>query len=345
MVQRSLVALVALLALAPSCAQSTTWSKRVIADPVKPDPVLASAADGSAVLAWEPAAHGRSSVHWLAIDPQGRPGPERPLVTPADHNASILDLDVSPAGAAILCTLSDLNPDVIDVAMRRPGGDFGPATQVAVMPDLMLVSASCAIDDAGDAVVAWTEGLDTRRSNYIGAVRAVRVAADGAVAPVQTIRAKAAILGDVAVGAGGRAFLTLSGGADPYHPLISIAEPGARFDVGFRAPSAPFLLGPGASAGTAGLLVAWRHGTAVHLGRVRPRGVSDVAHFREREPRLTAGPDIVADSAGHGLLTWDAPASRTDVRKSVGCNSVAWVSRARRPGYCGAMARAVRWSR
>jgi hypothetical protein len=98
--------------------------------------------------------------------------------------------------------------------------------------------------------------------------------------------------------------------------LIATAEPGAPFDAGFRAPSPPLHLGSGASADTAGVLAAWRHGTAVHLGRAHPGGVSDVARFREREPRLAAVPDIVADSAGHGLLTWDAPASRTDDRKT-----------------------------
>jgi len=116
MVQRFLVALVALLALAPSCAHATTWMKRVIAGHAAPDPLLASAANGSAILAWDRPGHARGTARWLAVDAQGRPGPVHATAGPPPDQGPILDLDVSPAGAAILCTESYAGSDVVIAA-------------------------------------------------------------------------------------------------------------------------------------------------------------------------------------------------------------------------------------
>jgi hypothetical protein len=320
MVQRSLVALLACFALAPACADATTWTKQVIASDTEPDPLLATAADGSGVLAWNHGERSGAGARWLAVDAYGRPGSVHSLEAPAEA-AELVDLDVSPAGAAIVCTEGDgesSDSGVLLAATRRPGGPFGRAYPVATVQGEAGISA-CAIDDAGDAIVGWTDA-EAQPPAFGGATHVVRLAPDGSLAPVQTLRAAYSDLEDVVMGAGGQAYATLRSGRGRSSPFVAAAPPAGPFDTGTRLGALQRDVGVGTPAvdPAGAALIAWVHGTAIHVDQARPGQVTELSYLRDPlgRPQHSA-PNVAAGAGGQALVTWLVPASPTDQRKSL----------------------------
>jgi hypothetical protein len=98
-------------------------------------------------------------------------------------SASVEDVDVASSGAAVVCFRERLRRNDgawrVRVVLRSPSGRWSRAVLVAE-PRRYADDLDCAVDDAGNAVLAWQEGIG-------GRLRASAVSAAGAVARAVTL--------------------------------------------------------------------------------------------------------------------------------------------------------------
>ena len=148
----------------------------VAAMPLLGDVHLDGDGHGHGVLAWSGLQGAEFVAQATEVDAGRRVGRVRTLWR-SHVSASVEDVDVASSGAAVVCFRERPRRNDgawrVRVVLRSPSGRWSRAVLVAE-PRRWTEDLDCAVDDAGNAVLAWQEGIGDR-------LRAAAVRAAGAV--------------------------------------------------------------------------------------------------------------------------------------------------------------------
>jgi hypothetical protein len=142
---------------------------------------------GRGVLAWT-GLRGDAFVAQAAPVAAGRRIGRKRNLWRTRGNVAVDDVDVAPSGTAAVCLRERPNrrSDAwrVRVVQRSATGAWSRPRLVAA-PGRFVQDISCAVDDAGDVVLAWAESVGPPER-----LRATAVTATGSVAPVVTLGAR-----------------------------------------------------------------------------------------------------------------------------------------------------------
>ncbi|MQA74532.1 MAG: hypothetical protein GEU88_09375 [Solirubrobacterales bacterium] len=190
---RALAAIGAILACGASAAPASAgWEEPIDLSPVgeltNGNPSVAAAPDGSFLAAWPRALPGRPTTDRVVearwIDATGAPGP---LLTLTGAAGQVINphVAVGPGGGALVIWNRVVAPEQIAVEARRIGADGELGEPITVTPTgERALSTALAIDDSGDATVAWNNQLDDVGQADL---RVRRLPADGPPGQVLTL--------------------------------------------------------------------------------------------------------------------------------------------------------------
>ena len=208
------------------------------------DFAMAGNARGEILIAFPDADRGASVVH---RPPGGAFGPPAKLWTAAFASSAPPSLDIADSGAAIAAAPAEV--DGVVVSVREPGGGFGPAQEVRDPWQKRPFGVGVGIDDAGNAVAAYTvrDCPDLPPEYRCGApVRASVRAAGGGFGSPATIGEGSgnSDVPRVATAGGGRTIVGWSGCPSPRNCALNVFVAEAQLPGPFGAPVA--LAGPAA---------------------------------------------------------------------------------------------------
>jgi hypothetical protein len=135
-------------------------------------------AHGRGVLAWSGLRGNTFVAQTTDVRDGRRVAPIRTLWK-TTANVAIEDVDVAPSGAAAICFRERPHQDRdgawrVRVVVRAPAGTWSSPRLVAA-PGRYLEGVDCGVDEAGNVVIAWSEGISP------GRLRASAVTASGLV--------------------------------------------------------------------------------------------------------------------------------------------------------------------
>lgn len=229
-------------------------------------------------------------------------------VTLSQPDQSVDDSHVAVSGngtAIAVWARSNGAHDVVQASLRSPGGDFGAPIDLST-GGASATSPSVAVDDAGNAIVAW------RRLDGNPIIRVARRAAGGSFgAPVDVSLAdRSSSSPEVALAPSGEAIVVWRSTDGPETlAMASIAPPGGDFGApielsarGTRSARA------GVAMDAAGNAIAVWERDGVIRARIRPAGGSFGSTIDLTAPGMASGPTVAMNAGGDAIVAW----SRSD---------------------------------
>ena len=320
------VVFAALLTAGPGIANGAAWLPPVPLNlAATSDPSVALDGPGNAIAAWQ--TDPGSNIHVIqgAHHSFGAPGfpaltdfaddSNPPSPPPLANTSPVVAMDAS--GTGIVAWVHDLGSGntVVQARSVSSAGLAGPIQNISGL-SLAHAGVSVAIDDNGDAVIAWRHGsADIEAATRQGPNGAFTVS----VPPLDT-----AATGDpvTAIDNSGNAIVAWPSSGSPVG-IHFASHTGATWQPGSIANNAHQLLDPSLAANTNGNAVIAFHDMTLDViaavsGTVAggfPSGLTDIKTLSSAA--INHGPGVAIDNSGTALVGWTTATTPSNVQYSV----------------------------